>query len=181
MTKWQNKWLNKKCLLFKVSCFSQVQTLPGELTASPAIRSAPWPAPCAHLIKCPSLIGTNIVSPDSTERWSRGGHVARLRSVGCRAGAAPELRRGRFNRKGEAPMRFDRFDGRGKTGLLPGFVLSDAAQARHRNYAEADLTEKAKRRCVSTDSTGEEKRGYCPASFCRMPRRRGTGTTPRQI
>ena len=30
-------------------------------------------------------------------------------------------------------------------GLLPGFVLSDAAQARHRNYAEADLTEKAKR------------------------------------
>ena len=35
-----------------------------------------------------------------------GGDVARLRSVGCRAGAVPELRRGRFNRKGEARMRF---------------------------------------------------------------------------
>ena len=46
-------------------------------------------------------------------------------------------------------MRFARFDGRGKTGVLPGFVLSDAAQARHRTYAEADLTEKAKRGCVS--------------------------------
>ena len=68
------------------------------------------------------------------------GHVARLRSVGCRAGAASELRRGRFNRKGEARMRFARFDGRGKTAG-----------------------------------------SYCPASFCRMPRRRGTGTTPWQI
>ena len=34
------------------------------------------------------------------------GDVARLRSVGCRAGAAPELRRGRFNRKGETHPRF---------------------------------------------------------------------------
>ena len=41
---------------------------------------------------------------------------------------------------------------------MPGFVLSDAAQARHRNYAEADLTEKAKRGCVSPDSTDEENR-----------------------
>ena len=73
----------------------------------------------------------------------------------------PELRRGRFNRKGEARMRFASF-GRtrrpGAGGMLPGFVLSDAAQARHRNYAVADLTEKAKRGCVSPDSTGEEKR-----------------------
>ena len=47
-------------------------------------------------------------------------------------------------------MRFASFDGRGKSGgMLPGFVLSDAAQARHRNYAVADLTEKAKRGCVS--------------------------------
>ena len=47
------------------------------------------------------------VSPDSTdEKVGEPGDVARLRSVGCRAGAAPELRRGRFNRKGEARMRF---------------------------------------------------------------------------
>ena len=73
------------------------------------------------------------VSTDSTGEEAGGrGHVARLRSVGCRAGAAPELRRGRFNRKGEARMRFARFDGRGKTAGA-----------------------------------------YCPASFCRMPRRRG--------
>ena len=69
------------------------------------------------------------------------GDVARLRSVGCRAGAA-------------------------------------------RNYAVADLTEKAKRGCVSPASDGRGGRGpgaCCPASFCRMPRRRGTGTTPWQI
>ena len=53
---------------------------------------------------------------------------------------------------------FDGRGGRGSRGMLPGFVLSDAAQARHRNYAEADLTEKAKRGCVSPASTGEEKR-----------------------
>ena len=69
------------------------------------------------------------------------GDVARLRSVGCRAGAAPELRRGRFNRKGEARMRFARFDGRGDRGAGT----------------------------------------CCPASFLWVPRRRGTGTTPRQI
>ena len=28
---------------------------------------------------------------------------------------------------------------------MPGFVLSDAAQARHRNYAEADSTDEEKR------------------------------------
>ena len=69
----------------------------------------------------------NAPRSDSMGEEKRRGHIARLRSVGCRAGAAPELRRGRF-------------DGRGKSGWA-----------------------------------------CCPASFCRMPRRRGTGTTPRQI
>ena len=117
MTKWQNKWQNKKCLLIKVSCFSQVQTLPGELTASPAIRFAPWPAPM-----CPLY----LVSFVNRDQYS-----------------------------------FNNFDGRGGRGnrdMLPGFVPLGAAQARHRNYAVADLTEKAKRGCVSPTSTGEEKR-----------------------
>ena len=48
----------------------------------------------------------NAPRSDSMGEEKRRGHVARLRSVGCRAGAAPELRRGRFNRKGEARMRF---------------------------------------------------------------------------
>ena len=71
-------------------------------------------------------------------------------------------------------MRFDRFDGRGKTGLLPGFVLSDAAQARHRNYAEADLTEKAKRIRVSPFLLNlVEHIGVEPMTSC-MPCRRSS-------
>ena len=54
-----------------------------------------------------SFVNRDQYSFDSFDgRGGRGGAIARLRSVGCRAGAAPELRRGRFNRKGEARMRF---------------------------------------------------------------------------
>ena len=65
--------------------------------------------------------------------------------------------------------------------MLPGFVLSDAAQARHRNYAEADLTEKAKRGCVSTDSTDEDP-GHVARGFVLSDAAQARpGTTPRQI
>ena len=62
----------------------------------------------------------------------------------------------------------------GKRGLLPGFVLSDAAQARHRNYAVADLTEKAKRGCVSPFLLNlVEHIGVEPMTSC-MPCRRSS-------
>ena len=74
-------------------------------------------------------------------------------------------------------MRFDRFDGRGglgDLGMWPGFVLSDAAQARHRNYAVADLTEKAKRIRVSPFLLNlVEHIGVEPMTSC-MPCRRSS-------
>ena len=58
--------------------------------------------------------------------------------------------------------------------MFPGFVLSDAAQARHRNYAVADLTEKAKRGCVSPFLLNlVEHIGVEPMTSC-MPCRRSS-------
>ena len=102
------------------------------------------------------------------------GDVARLRSVGCRAGAARNYAVADLTEKAKRGCVSPDSTDEENRGLLPGFVLSDAAQARHRNYAEADLTEKAKRIRVSPFLLNlVEHIGVEPMTSC-MPCRRSS-------
>ena len=86
------------------------------------------------------------------------GAIARLRSVGCRAGAAPELRRGRFNRKGEARMRFA-FSVKSGGVLILLFLQSHLAESRfpltqsaHSLEVVANSTDSSPKHTISSEN-----------------------------
>ena len=88
------------------------------------------------------------------------GAIARLRSVGCRAGAARNYAVADLTEKAKRGCVSPASDGRGGRGHVARLRSVGCRAGAARNYAEADLTEKAKRGCVSPASDGRGGRGH---------------------